>query len=340
MAKEKTDAKSHEDEGVQLEITDGHEEETNGNGIISPVEKPPSIKGCPIDQGGAREILQLMNPTTEQVEFFETWMETIGSQASNVDSKLSFCTDGSNFEYSITGKCKGLPQLVEEMIVKCEMPTEGMDKMEEMIKELRCEKMTLWCKLKNIPCQYVARDRGLPPAIDLGYTLHSPLSWTVCDLLMPNVHEHELIRDYTQGEKNPPVGFGASLLPIETEHRLLFRHDTSDTSIAKMSALFFFNFFKSLGFPKPEDGVISVLTSCEPTEYIMVVSMGPKGLTRLSASLENPSSVIHKDLCAALDFPCGEKLLAYAGKYFGGHPSSIEYNADSGGYSCCVAYTS
>jgi len=334
-----------DEDGVQLEITDsperhvGFEDETNGT--KSP-GKASSLRGCPIDQGGAREILELMNPTPEQVEFFETWMETIAHQAPGVKSRLSFHTDGSNFEYTIIGKCKDLSPLVDEMVTKCEMPTDHMEKMEETIHELKCQEMSLWCKLKNIPSEYryMERDRGLPPAVDLGYSLHCPLSWTVCDLLMPPVQEHDLIRDYTQSEKQDPIGFGSSLLPIETETRLLFRHDTTDaSSTTKMSVLFFLNFFKSLGFPKPEDSVIDVLFNCNPTEYGVIVHMGPKGLTRLTGSLENPSAVMHKNLCTALDYPCAEKLIAYSEKYFGGHPSAVEYIADSGGYCCALVYS-
>ena len=128
-----------------------------------------------------------------------------------------------------------------------------------------------------------------------------------------------------------------------------------------LTALFF---FKVLGFSKPPDAAIRVLSNCDCGRISIMVCMGSQGLTRLSMLMlqeyEVPEMVstmcnyIQKDrLSRALDSVAindedledieNEELYEYAtersfGNYLKRHPKFLEFGADMVGFYSGLGY--
>merc|ERR1712113_998045 len=58
--------------------------------------------------------------------------------------------------------------------------------------------------------------------------------------------------------------------------------------------------FRSLGFVKPEDWAVRILSSSQPSRCGVSMSMGPKGLTRLGMQLSELHNNIAQDLATNL----------------------------------------
>eukprot|EP00747_Dinoflagellata_sp_TGD_P206961 gnl/TRDRNA2_/TRDRNA2_80580_c1_seq1.p1 gnl/TRDRNA2_/TRDRNA2_80580_c1~~gnl/TRDRNA2_/TRDRNA2_80580_c1_seq1.p1 ORF type:complete len:117 (+),score=15.15 gnl/TRDRNA2_/TRDRNA2_80580_c1_seq1:115-465(+) len=107
----------------------------------------------------------------------------------------------------------------------------------------------------------------------------------------------------------------------------------------KKSLLSAFFFFKSLGFAKPEDSVVRLLSACVSERFLIQIVMGPKGLTRLSVILVEPSNPISKELAASLKFDYKSDGIEKVKAIMGTDPDVIDYAANAKGYAVGIGFT-
>lgn len=278
-------------------------------------------------------MLEHMGCTEEQMSFYATWVEVVGNTALAIPgatASVMVVSDMSALEFRITAATQQMALLAREFVAQCGVPDGQLKEMTMAQAEVGADTTTLWCKLKHI--------RTNTPAIDAGYTLNAPVHWTIADMLMPGVDDQDALRDYAVQEHTQPTNFGSSFFPTEPERRLTFEMNSSEElgQNPKKSLLSAFFFFKSLGFAKPEDNVVRLLSSSTPAKFVINVTMGPRGLTRLAVTLSQPTKMIARSLAEALYFPYDDAGVAKMRDIVGADVDSVDYAADSGGYAVAL----
>lgn len=291
-------------------------------------------KVCP-PTDALRAMLVSMMATEEQLSFFDSWIECVGAKKDQLASKISFHTDGSNFEYGLRGSVDVLKSIIEHFLEQCEIPLDAFQTMEQTIKELACEEMSFWCRIKHMQPRTACRNDDFVPSIDAGYMLHCNMNWEAADLIMPQGADQDGIREYMQLQGRDPCGVGASLVPVEPEARIAFNID--NVRLSKRGLLAMLMFYKNLGFVKPEEAALECL-SMDPERYVIVVCTGPKGLIRLSGTLEFPETPKYEELCDAIDFTFAGSYARAARSCCGGEPTGVDYSADSRGYTVGLVF--
>lgn len=332
--------KTEEGTGTTASSIDGDGEQVDVE-INDDMQVAAVTKKTPAEKVDAHGLLTKMDPSPDQLDFFDSWFDHIVRKASmDCVPRVTFYTDGSYFEYDIRGPIGELPALCHEFMESIEMPTDTFDTMQETLKDTKCEIISLWCVLKNIKGDDICRKTGLP-GIDLGFTLHYNVPWTLCDMLVPHVDDLELVRKYCNEENVVPTGYAQSLLPQDAEYRLIFKLEKeADEGVESMKTLLkMLLFFKALGFTKPEDLVVEALTTSQASEYEVTACLGEKGLKRLYGTMEDPVCVAHFDLAKELkDFTCAERYTQFAKQTFKSEIKALLYIGDSAGYACAVSY--
>lgn len=301
-------------------------------------QKDPGITASAI-----REILQMAKASEDQVRFFEAWTKMVFEAAAPLSPSqgqiLTVATDLSYLELQVCGEAERMFGLAKKFASTCQVPDTMIQEMEEAQLAVKAADVTLWCKLRQI-------NRG-NPGIDAGFTLNSRVDWTTADILMPWVDDTDTLREYTTNERHTPKAYGSSMFPNEPERLLKFEMtgernskgmpDGRDKKKSSLLASFFF--FKSLGFAKPEDDVVRWLNHCNPRRFTICVTMGPKGLTRLSMALNDPGEQVANELADCLDTAYSKEILAKMQELFGGREFDIiEYGANAQGYAVYVGY--
>lgn len=278
-------------------------------------------------------LLKRMRCTQEQMMFFETWSELIGNKAlalPGVKATVSMLTDLNQLELQITALAAPMLALARDFVGQVGVPPVQLTEMELASKELGPNQVTLWCKLKHI--------QSSAPAIDAGYALIAPMNWMVLDMLMPPAEDQDSLRDYAVQEHVMPSDFGCSFFPSEPERRLIFEMGNDESTRKSMLSAFFF--FKSLGFAKPEDTVVKLLSSSQPASFNIRVTMGPKGLTGLEVTLMQPAKNIGRSLAEAVSFKYDEAGLGQVMETMGAAADMVGYGAEAVGYVVTVGFSS
>lgn len=282
---------------------------------------------------GVATVLKNMGAAKEQMMFFESWAELIGKKALMISGNkavLQVMTNMDALEFRIRAEASAMIQLAADFIAQCGVPPGQLEEMQMAQKEVNAQEVTLWCKCKHIT--------GSAASIDAGYVLNGPLDWMLSDVLMPSTDDHDALRDYAVQEHVKPVNFGSSFFPSEPEKRLSFEMADENTRKSIISAFFF---FKSLGFAKPEDIVVKLLSKSQPVGFMINVSMGPRGLTGLRVTLNQPVRMIAKDLADAVLFRYDENAVSQLVDAMGGAPIDVVgYAAESSGYVVTVGFSS
>eukprot|EP00397_Hematodinium_sp_SG-2012_P038666 GEMP01042097.1.p1 GENE.GEMP01042097.1~~GEMP01042097.1.p1 ORF type:complete len:386 (+),score=88.61 GEMP01042097.1:207-1364(+) len=289
-----------------------------------------------IKMSDLRELLVSMMPTDEQLAFFDSWVECLGGQEQHFSTRLSFHTDGSNLEYGVRGSCDKLVGMIKKFLIQCEIPLDPFESMTRNIQELQCVDMTFWCKIKHLQPRTACRNDEFTPGIDAGYVLHCAVPWGTADIIMPQVDDQDNIRDHMHKEGRSPCGIGASLVPVEPESRIVFHLEGTGTSKKGLMAMFVF--FRSMGFPKPEEEVVRLLSSTAPSGYLIVVHIGPEGLTCLTATLESPKRLVYEEICTEINFTCCAKYVVHAQSICGGEFTGLEYSSSARGYTVGLVF--
>jgi len=286
------------------------------------------------------KMLERMGATEEQMSFFQAWAEIVGNKAlalPDSTNTVSVTTDIHLLEFRITASpADAMLNLGRDFVQQCGVSGVQLEEMDMAQAELKADKVTLWAKLKHMG----PSSTGHAPAIDAGYELNKSMDWVVADMLMPSVDDQDALRDYAVQENVRPGNFGCSFFPTDPEKRLTFEMGTGDLySNTKKSLLSAFFFFKSLGFAKPDDNVVRLLSSSQPQKFVISVSMGPRGLTRLAVTLSQPAKMIARGLAEAVSFKFDEAGVDALLEIVGAPIDSVDYAADAEGYLVAVSFS-
>jgi len=280
-------------------------------------------------------ILQLLEPSSQQLKFFQVWTAII------YDEVLPLCepqgqltliaTDLTYMEIRLLAVTDKMMEAMRNFMVTCKIPTRQFEAVEKVVEELEPQRLTLWCKLKNL-----GKNK---PTVDTGISIQRSLDWAIVDVLMPAVEDQDALRKYALKQRYVPVMYGSSVLPIEPEKHLAFEVTTEETHVSqKQLFVASFLFFKSLGFTKPEDKVDRLLGSCANGRFLITVLMGPKGLTRVSMSVIEPKKEVAAELAFTLGSKYREEVVNEIKTLLDGEADILDYVADSRGYTVSLGF--
>jgi len=93
-----------------------------------------------------------------------------------------------------------------------------------------------------------------------------------------------------------------------------------------------------MGFERPRDSIVRLLSFCQPERCNVSAAMGPKGLTRLILRLHSPSTPVAKELAQNLGFTYLTRQLERVQESLGFEANVVEYVAEARGYTVAVGF--
>lgn len=266
------------------------------------------------------------NPSVLQMQFFESWAETVIANGDRME--LLVATDFSFMEVRATGASSTMISKICRFVKDSKIPEKGTQEMEAAQKEINASNVTAWCTI------------GLDqPKIDAGYILQAPVAWDVLDFLLPNLLERDALREHAARDNQSCVGFGSSIFPDEPEKRLCFDLTGATGKDSRKCLPSAFYFFKTLGFAKPKDSVVQNFSKCNARGLIVNVSLGPKGLVRLSMTATQPQEDFGAQLANGLGFQFNADVMDKVSQLVKAGPSAIEYVANAKGYAAVASWS-
>jgi len=342
---------SKEDEAVEFYDRDGEaatsweEQADRGEQRTDVGERQSTQKrGILMDSSVISTILSMMGATTEQAAFFEVWAKHVHDPAIAMEagpSSIFLSVDLRYLEARVTGPSDAMERLLRTFVAKVrDLPDKSIKELGMLLSALQANMestplLTVWCKIKH------CRSDMPPPSVDCGYLLNQDLQWAVIDVMMPSHEDQDALRDYCLGEKHVPVLYGSSILPVAPERQLGFELVETAALNSRQILLTAFFFFKALGLMKPEDRIVRIMNSCQSSQLVVVVGIGPGGLVRMCLSMVQPKDKkIAKELAEELSFQYREKDIDEIVKMLGGDPDIIDYVGETKGYGIRLGFTS
>jgi len=281
----------------------------------------------------ARDIQEVAQDSPEQMRFFSVWSETVldpASSSAQLGGRLLLVsTDMSVLEVNVTGEAPFMMRLAREFIEACAVPNMKMlETLERAQVELQVPEVTLWCRLKCMG--------GPAPGVDAGCIFNRELEWQVADVLMPCIDAQDALREHAVEEEYKPCRYGSSVLPTEPERSLGFEMVGEAPKRRLLSGLLF---FKALGFERPKDEVVRVLSLCQPLRCGVSAALGPRGLTRVSLRMHKPASPVAEELSSCLGFAYASGELRRVAASLGLEANVVEYAIEARGYTVTVGFS-
>lgn len=268
----------------------------------------------------------------EMMLFLETWMDLVFEQAWPVSPpggcELLVATDLRTVEIRVAARSTLMFRLANRFVEACQCPDDKLfAKLLKLNEEIKAPEIVLWCRLKRI---------GLPQqSVDAGFYLHQHIQWILADIIVPQSPEQEIVQRYFLGERVEPAGYGCSLLPNEPESLLDFDIDEGAFKPSLFTCLLL---LKQLGFSRPEDYVITLLSNAHAMSCGLLAGFGQKGLTRLSVILRQLHNQIAKELTETTGQEYLDIELTRLETIVGHAPDLLMYSAESSGYIVFIGY--
>jgi len=299
-------------------------------------KKPEGAEPQPLQVLSSDNILKLLGEvgaSSDQIIFFQGWAKTVLNEALNEASaghqRIVVATDCSYIEMRVTASQQIMLELARKFAEACSCFDSKLFKELEVAQQtLQAATVTHWCRLKHVGTKSAAADAGI--------SLNETLEWTTADMLMPPVHDSDTVREYGTHESLKPSSFSSSFFPVEPERALIFQLGIKTPKKSLLTGIFF---FKALGFVKPDESVLRVLTSCQSSSCSVSVSMGPRGLTRVVLSLHDILKPIAPELARTLDFGYKANAMEAIATLLGRQPQFLDYVAETRGYTVAVGFT-
>lgn len=320
----------------------GEEEAENPGAGDEAVEQPPDdgqeLNPVNLDDKSLQEILKACEASESQIKFGRAWFNSVFSQAADPKAKkgkaMLVSSDASSLDISASCLAKDALALAKVFLDTMGAPTTQFEELKQVQDEVANDstKATVYCKFKHMGAG------STNASVDCGVLLHEEMKWATVDILMPVVQDQDTFLSHAMSEHITPTSYGSSIFPVEPERRLLFEveSDLLNRKRHLRSALFF---FWSLGFAKPDDTVIGLLTDCPPQKFTLDLGMGPKGLTRLAVSFRDSETLIGRDLAKALMLDFNERIFKLIRSTLGTDPDMIDYGVNSKGYAVGIGFT-
>mmetsp|Transcript_51130 Transcript_51130/g.94641 ORF Transcript_51130/g.94641 Transcript_51130/m.94641 type:complete len:437 (+) Transcript_51130:82-1392(+) len=281
-----------------------------------------------------RSLLVEAGASPELQMFWTEWDTRVVQQALGQCRQLTILlsSDTKSVEVQMTGVSGHYMSLIRQFVTDTGVPVHPMQEIDMFESELEPQVVTLWCRFRHLS----GTDRH--SSIDAGVTLHTEaMPWQTADLLMHDIGEEDTLREFAMEELDTllePSMYSASIFPVEPEKGLHFDLAEDSRTIASS-----FMVFKVMGFSKPNDATVKLLSTCLAQKKTFAVYMGPSGLTRIVLRLADMSKMMAYDLTESVHGRYHEDLIDQVGIWLGmEQPNVIEFIADSRGYSIGVGF--
>mmetsp|Transcript_30389 Transcript_30389/g.69960 ORF Transcript_30389/g.69960 Transcript_30389/m.69960 type:complete len:439 (+) Transcript_30389:95-1411(+) len=283
---------------------------------------------------GIRSLLVEAGTSQELLTFWTEWDVRVVQKALGSCRQLAvlLSSDTKSVEVQMTGGAGHYMSLIRQFVNDTGIPSQPLEEIEMFEGELEPGLVTLWCRFRHLG----GTERQ--PSIDAGVTLLTEkMPWQVADLLMHDIGEQDTLREFAMEELDSllePSWYSASIFPLEPEKGLHFDLAEDARTIASS-----FMVFKVMGFNKPHDATVKLLSTCLAQKKSFAVFMGPSGLTRIVLRLEDMSKFTAYELTESVHGRYHEALIEQVGTWFGmEQPNVIDFVADSRGYSIGVGF--
>lgn len=280
----------------------------------------------------AKIIFDARSASKEQVDFLQTFVNVVVEEAVHTSPpgglRFNVSTDLEFMEVSICASKELMLRLANRFLEACQLPDlRLLDQMLQVQSVMKAPDIWLWCKLKRI-----GRSQQ---AVDAGFFIDDTIEWLVADIIVPKSPDQESLRNYAMQDRLVPHGYSSSLFPIEPESSLSFEIDSGNLKSSIFTAFFL---FKSMGFAKPEDEVLRVVTSVNALKCLCFASLGPKGLTRLAIRVMQPRGEVAEPIAKASGAKYFFVELAAIEEVIGAVPVAVGYSAEQRGYTVGVTW--
>lgn len=301
-------------------------EASSSFGVASPSSRVRKVMTA------AKIVLDARSASQEQVDFLQTFVNIVVEEAVHTSPagglRFNVSTDLEFMEVSVCASKELMLRLANRFLEACQLPDlRLLDQMVQVQSVMKVPEIWLWCRLKRI-----GRSQQ---AVDAGFFIDDTMEWIVADIVVPKSSDQEALRNHAMQDRLVPHGYSSTLFPIEPESSLVFEIDSGNLKSSIFTAFFL---FKSMGFAKPEDEVLRVVTSVNALKCLCSASLGPKGLTRLAIRVISPRGEVAEHIAKASGFKYFFKQLAEIESEIGDAPMAVGYAAELRGYTVSVTW--
>jgi len=303
---------------------------SGGGGAVGPAVAAMGRRNVP---EAMRSLLVEAGASPEVLQFWTEWDTRLLRQAASSCRQMTvlLSSDTKFIEIQVTGLTSPYLSYLRQFIYDTGSPEQCLKEVSRIQEEVEAQLATLWCRFRHMG----GTERK--PSVDAGITLHTEaMRWQTADLLMPDIGDEDTLREFAMEDQDTilePTGFSCSIFPVEPERGLLFDMPEDTRSILPS-----FLVFKAMGFAKPQDAAVKILSTCLPRRKAFAAYMGPGGLTRIVLRLADLSKFLAYELAEALHSRYHSELIDQTSIWLGIEPNVIEYIADSRGYSAGVGF--